>query len=99
MARSSLRAASISCLAIWIAIWLLFLSLRFSSFDIRIIPGIGGVMLCALVVALLAPVVAIGLATTAVIRQPREPLNWLTFGCAVAAFVGQAGLFLITRWL
>jgi hypothetical protein len=77
----------------------MFLSMRFSSFDIRIIPGIGMIMLASLGIALLAPIVAIGLAGVALILQPRVPLNWLTLGCAIAAFFGQAALFLITRWL
>jgi hypothetical protein len=99
MTRVSLRAASISCLAIWVAIWLLFLLIRFSTLDIRVIPGIGGIMLSALAVALLAPIVALALAAAALIRQPRVPLNWLSFGGAVAAFFGQAAAFLSTRWL
>ena len=99
MAKSSLRTASISCLAIWAAVWLLFLLMRFSPLDYRGIPGIGMIMLVALGVALLAPLVAIGLAGAALVRQPRVPLNWITLGCAIAAFFGQGLLFLITRWL
>jgi hypothetical protein len=99
MVKSSLRIGSIACLAIWAAVWFLFLSMRFSAFDIRSIPGIGIVMLGALGIALLAPILATGLAGAALVRQPRVPLNWLTLGCAIAAFVGQGLLFLITRWL
>ena len=99
MAKASLRTASIYCLVLWAAIWLLFLTLRFSSFDIRVIPGIGPVMLVALVVALVAPIVAAGLAGAALIRQPRAPLTWMTFGCALAVLVGQMVLFLVTRWV
>jgi len=99
MAKTSLRAASIYCLAIWAAIWLLFLLMRLSSFDIRVIPGIGPVMLSAFVVALVAPIVAMGIAGAALVRQPRIPLNWLIFGCAIAALLGQALLFMISRWL
>jgi multisubunit Na+/H+ antiporter MnhG subunit len=99
MAGISLRAASIYCLAIWVAIWLLFLLMRFSPFDIRVIPGIGGIMLLALIIVLLAPIVAMVLAAAAVFRQLREPLNWLTLGCSVAAFFCQAAVFLISRWL
>ena len=95
----TLRTASIYCLAIWAAIWLLFLAIRLSPLDIRIIPGIGPVMLIALVVALMAPIVAMGIAGAAVVRQPRVPLNWLILGCAVAALLGQVILFAITRWL
>jgi hypothetical protein len=99
MAKSSLRTASISCLAIWVAIWILFLAIRFSPLDIRDIPGAGIVMLIALAVALVAPIVAMGLAGAALVRQPRAPLNLLTFGCAIAALLGQGLLFLISRWL
>lgn len=99
MAKVSLRTASISCLAIWLAIWLLFLLMRFSPLDIRNIPGIGMIMLVALAVALVAPIVATGFAGVALARQPRVPLNWLTLGCAIAALLGQGLLFLITRWL
>jgi hypothetical protein len=98
-AKTSLRMAAIYCLAIWAVIWLLFLLMRVSSFDIRIIPGIGPVMLIALVVVLMAPVVAMGVAGASVLRQPRLPLNWLIFGCAVAALLCQVFLFTITRWL
>ena len=99
MAKMSLRTASISCLAIWVAIWLLFLLLRLSPLDIRNIPGVGMLMLVALAVALVAPIVATGLAGAALVREPRVPLNLLTFGCAVAALLGQVFLFLISSWL
>ena len=99
MAKTSLRTASIYCLAIWVAIWLLFLLMRFSPFKITDIPGVGVVVLAALVVALLAPIVAMGLAAVALVRQPSVSLNWIAFGCATAALFGQVLLFLITRWL
>ncbi|HXH90345.1 MAG TPA: hypothetical protein VNN25_02105 [Thermoanaerobaculia bacterium] len=99
MAKSSLRTGSISFLAIWAAVWLLFLVMRFSPFDYRVIPGIGMIMLGALGLALLAPIVAIALAGAASVRQPRVPLNWITLGCAIAALFGQGLLFLITKWL
>ena len=99
MAKTSLRTAAIYCLVIWAAIWLLFLLMRLSPLDFRIIPGIGPTMLTALVVALMAPIVAMGTAGAALVRQPRVPLNWLIFGCAIAALVGQVILFTITRWL
>ena len=67
MAKTSLRAASIYCLALWAAIWLVFLVIRFSTFDIRVIPGIGPIMLIALVVAMAAPIVA---AVTLAVRRP-----------------------------
>ena len=99
MARASLRIASVSCLAIWAAVWLLFVVMRFSPLDIRSIPGIGELLLVALGVALVAPVVAAGLAGVALLRQPRVPLNWLTLGCALAVLFGQGFLFLVTRWM
>ena len=99
MAKVSLRTASIYCLAIWLAIWFLFLLMRLSPLDIRIIPGIGPVMLTALVVVLMAPIVAIAVAGVALVRQPRVPLNWLILGCAIAALLGQVILFTVTRWL
>lgn len=99
MANTSLRSASIYCLAIWASIWLLFLLLRFSSLDIRMIPDIGPVMLIALIVALMAPIVALGIAGAALVQQPRVSLNWLTLGGALAALVAQVTLFTITRWL
>src|SRR6266550_1172639 len=99
MAKASLRTASISCLAIWAVVWLMFLLIRLSPFDIRSVPGIGVVMLVALGIALLAPIVATGLAGAVLVRQPRVPLNWLTLGCAIAALFGQGLLFLISRWL
>lgn len=99
MVKASLRTAAVSCLALWAAVWLMFLVMRFSPFDIRSIPGIGMTLLVALAVALSAPIVATALAGAAVVRQPREPLNWLTLGCAIAALFGQGLLFLVTRWL
>ena len=99
MAKVSLRNTSVSCLAIWAAIWLMFLMMRFSPLDIRVIPGIGPIMLIALVVALVAPIVATGIAGAALVRQPRAPMNWLTFGCAIIALLGQVHLIMISTWL
>lgn len=99
MPKSSLRTASIYCLVLWVAIWLVFLSIRLSWFDIRVIPGIGPIMLTALVVALVAPIVATALAGAALVRQPRVLPNLLTLGCAIAALLGQAALFLFSRWM
>jgi hypothetical protein len=99
MARASLRTASTCCLALWAAIWFLFLVMRLSPLDIRSIPGIGMFMLIALAIALVAPIVAIGLAGVALLRQPRALPNLLTFGCAIAALCGQVLLFLVSRWL
>jgi hypothetical protein len=99
MAKTSLRTASIACLVTWAAIWLAFLLLRLSPLDIRSIPGAGRVLLIALAVALLAPIVATGLAAAALARHPRVPRDRLVLGWAVAALFGQVFLFLITRWL
>jgi hypothetical protein len=99
MTKSSLRTASLCCLTIWAAVWLLFLAMRFSPLDIRNIPGIGTIMLVALGVVLLAPIVAAGLAGAALVRKPRVPLDWLILGCAIAALLGQGLLFFITRWM
>lgn len=94
-----MRTASIYCLAIWAGVWLLFLAIRLSPLDIRIIPAIGPVMLIALAVALAAPVIAIGLAGAAVVRRPQTPLNWMVLGCAIAALLGEGILFIVTKWL
>jgi hypothetical protein len=94
-----MRTASIYCLAIWAAIWIAFLMIRFSTLDIRVIPGIGPIMLIALVVAMVAPIAATGIAGAALVRQPRAALNWLTFGCAIIALLGQVHLFMSSRWL
>ena len=99
MTKTSLRNTSIGCLAIWATVWLLFMLIRISPVDIRGIPGIGPIMLAALAFVLVAPLVAIGLAGAASLLQPRAPSNWLTLGCAIAAFFGQALLFLAMRWM
>lgn len=99
MNKWSLRNLSVLCLALWAAIWFVFLSIRFSSFDVRIVAGIGPIMLAMLVIALLAPVAAIVFAGTSLLRQPRMPLNWLALACAVAVFLGQGVLFAVSRWL
>lgn len=99
MAKASLRTASIYCLLIWMGIWLIFLLVRLAPFDIRAIPGVGVFFFVALAVALLAPIVATGLAAAALVRQHRVPVNWLTLGCALAALLGQLLLFLSSGWL
>jgi hypothetical protein len=99
MAKAFLRIASISCLAIWVAIWILFLLMRFSPIDLRAIPGIGIIMLGAIALAMTAPIVAAALAGAALIRRPRALPDLLIFGCSMAALLGQVCLFLITRWL
>jgi hypothetical protein len=82
VAKISLRTASIYCLVIWVAVWCLFMLIRFSGFDIRVIPGIGPILLMALVVSIIGPVVAIGIAGISVIRRARAALNWLILGCS-----------------
>src|SRR5450631_4223622 len=99
MAEVSSRNTSVSCLAIWAAIWLMFLMMRFSPLDIRVIPGIGPIMLMALVVVLVAPIVATGIAGAALVRQPSVPLNWLTFACAIIVLLGQVHLIMNSTWL
>ena len=98
-AKASLRTWSIYCLAIWAAIWLMYMLMRFSPLDIRIIPGIGAVLLGSLVVALVAPIVATVLAAAALFRQPRSLLSLLTLACAIAVFFGQVLLFSMTGWM
>jgi hypothetical protein len=99
MAKTSLRTASVACLVIWGVIWLAFLLLRLSPFDIRNVPGAGRILLIALAVALLTPMMATGLAAAALAQHPRVPRDRLVLGWAVAALFGQVFLFLITRWL
>jgi len=99
VAKVSLRTASIYCLVIWVAVWCLFMLIRFSGFDIRIIPGIGPILLVALIVSIIGPVVAIGIAGISVIRRPRAALNWLILGCAVAACLVVGFIFSMTKWL
>jgi hypothetical protein len=99
MVKASLRTAAIYCLALWVAIWLLFLLMRFSPIDIREIPGAGKVALIALAIVFVAPIIATALAAAALVRQPRTPLSWLTLGFAISVVFGQVGIFLITRWL
>lgn len=99
MQKPSLQSASISCLIGWAGIWMFFTLIRISSFDIRVIPGIGPVMLLALVAVFLAPVAATGIAGWALLRQPRAPLNWLLLACGIAAVIGQQMLFTSKGWL
>jgi hypothetical protein len=98
-AKDSLRAAAIYCLAAWVGVWLLFLLIRLSRLDIRVVPGIGPFMLSALVVSFLAPIVATALAVASLIRRPGVLLNWLVPGCALAALTVQAFVFLSSRWM
>ena len=87
------------CLALWASVWLLFLLMRFSPFDYRIVPGIGPLILLALVAALLLPIAATGLAAVALIRDPRVAPHWWLVGGSIAVLLGQSLLFLSTRWL
>jgi hypothetical protein len=99
MAKTILRAASVSCLAIWVVIWLAFLVMRLSPVDIRHIPDIGIIMLTAFAVAMASPILAAALSAAVLVRHPRAPRDLLIFVCAIAALLGQGFLFLITRWL
>lgn len=97
--KAPLRSAALICLAVWAAVWLLFLLLRFSSLDVRYIPGVPLILLGALAASFLAPIVALGLAAAALLRQPRVLLNLLTLAGAAAALVVQALVFSSSRWL
>jgi hypothetical protein len=99
MTKRALPIAAIVCLVIWAAIWVFFLSMRFSTFDVRRLPGAGMLMLGSLIIALLAPFVAAALSGAALIRAPRAPLTFLVFGCALAVLFGQAAVFLASRWM
>jgi hypothetical protein len=77
----------------------MFLIMRFSPFDIRVIPGIGPIMLVALVVAVISPVLALGIAGVALFRRPRAVPGWLILGCAVAACFAVGFIFAATKWL
>jgi hypothetical protein len=56
-------------------------------------------MLMSLVVVIVAPIAAMGIAGLALLRQPRALMNWLIFGSAGATLVGQVYLFMNSRWL
>jgi hypothetical protein len=99
MARRSLRSASVICIAIWGAIWLLFFLVRHSTFDVSRHPSLGSVALVMLVTVAITPIAATGLAVAAVVRRPTGLLNWITLGCAIAALSGQIYLFSSSRWL
>lgn len=99
LAKDSLRTAAIYCLAIWVGVWLLFLLIRFSRLDIRVVPGAGPFMLSALAASFLAPVVASALAVASSIRRPRVLASWLLLGCVLVALFVQALVFLNSRWL
>ena len=77
----------------------MFMLIRFSGFDIRVIPGIGPIMLIALVVAVISPVLALGVAGASLIQRPRAVLGWLILGCAVAACFAVGIIFAATKWL
>lgn len=99
MTRPSLRSASVVCLVLWAALWVLFTVLRFSSLDIRRLPGAGPVMLGALAVVFVAPFVATVLAGVASLRQPRRVANWLILACAAAILVCQMMVFMVAAWM
>ena len=93
------RSGAIYCLLAWATIWLFFLAVRFSGFDIRQIPGIGPVMLLLFSAVAAAPLAASLLAVVAVIQRPASTLSWITLVCAIAALVGQAVLFAASKWM
>ena len=99
MVKASLRNVSIYCLGIWVAVWLVFMLMRFSGFDIRVIPGIGPIMLIALGLAVISPVLALVIASAALIQRPRAVLGWLILGSAVAACFAVGIIFEATKWL
>jgi len=99
MIRAPWRFASVSCIAIWAAIWLFFFLVRHSTLDVSQYPFLGSVALAMLVTVAIAPIAAIAFAVTAVVQQPATLPNWITLGCAIAALFGQALLFLSSRWL
>lgn len=99
MAKLSLRTAAIWCLAVWAAVWCLFMLIRFSGFDIRVIPGIGPIMLAALVVSIVGPLVAIAVVIVSLIRNPRSALGWLVLGAAIGACIAVGVIFRSTKWL
>ena len=99
VAKASLRTASIYCLVVWAAVWCLFVLIRFTGFDIRVIPGIAPLMLVALVLSVIGPVVAIGLIGVALIQRPRAAVSWMILGGAVAACIAVGFIFAATKWL
>ena len=99
MAKLTLRTASIWCLAIWAAVWCLFMLIRFSGIDIRVIPGIGPIMLVALVISIIGPAVAIVIVGVSLIRRPRSALSWLILASAVVACFAVVGIYTAMKWL
>jgi hypothetical protein len=55
--------------------------------------------LVALVVAVISPVLALGIAGVALFRRPRAVPGWLILGCAVAACFAVGFIFAATKWL
>jgi hypothetical protein len=39
------------------------------------------------------------MAALVLLRQPKVPMNWLIFGCAIITLVGQGAVFTSTKWL
>lgn len=99
MARNWLRSAALICIALWVAIWLVFIGVRLSSFDVSQHPSLGRLALILLLTVLMAPLLAIGFGIAAVLQRPAVLSNWITLACAGAALVLQTLLFLVTRWM
>jgi hypothetical protein len=97
--RAPLRSGALVCLGLWALIWLMYMAMRFSPFDIHAIPGVGFLLLGSLAVAFLAPVAASAFAAVALLKQPRAPFSWLVLGAAVAVLVGQPMLFMASQML
>lgn len=98
-AKSPLRKAAIACIAVWVVIWVVFMLIRFSHVDVRVMPGVGPVLLMLLAAAGILPLAAAVLAVIAAIQQPKEPLSWMTLGGAIAVLCGQAVMFMANRWM
>jgi hypothetical protein len=90
---------AIAGLAIWVAIWIIFMLIRFSSFDIRTVPGAGPILLFMLVASGILPLATSVLAVVSAIQKPKDMLSWITLVCSVAALLGQAALFAAQKWM
>ena len=97
--KSRLASASMYFLLLWVAVWAFFMMLRFSSFDVRSLPGAGMLFLTLLAYAVLAPLGAAGLSVASIIRKPAVPLGWVTLALAIAAFAVQGAVFMVSKWL
>lgn len=97
--RWSLRKIAAACIAVWIVIWIIFMAIRFSTLDVRLIPGAGGMLLLMLTAAAALPLVATLLSVMATIQKPAAPMNWVTLGCSIGIMVGQVVMFTASKWM